>query len=86
MTRRCGFLGRPEVRDERPRPPVWVRRRVSSDECPKSLITGRSMAWMELFWFWKTFGGVDLMSLAARDVDALIVLETEWRKEAHDVG
>jgi len=41
---------------------------------------------MELFWFWKTFGGVDLMSLAARDVDALIVLETEWRKEAHDVG
>ncbi|MGA3206184.1 MAG: hypothetical protein ABSF12_27140 [Bryobacteraceae bacterium] len=52
-----------------PRKLVWMRGRVSSEECPKSLVTPSSVEMLEKF-------------LAAKEADAFLILEGEWRAEA----
>ena len=74
---RCGWL--PEER-RGPRRLVWVRGRVATEECPKSLVTPQSLEWMERFFAWKFAGGGVLDGLPARDADAFLVLEKEWRE------
>ena len=79
--RRCGWLS-----EERrgPKRLVWAKGRVATDECPKSFIRPESLGWMELFFAWKADGG-GVMNIAAKDVDALLVLEREWREANHGV-
>lgn len=77
--RRCGFIP-PEKRG--PRKLVWVRGRVSSEECPKSLVTPESVERLEKFLGWKFAGGGSLVDLLAKEADAFLVLEGEWRAEA----
>lgn len=80
ITRRCGWL--PEEQ-RGPKKLVWARGRVSAEECPTSLIRPRSVEWIEKFFAWKMAGGaalkIPVMELPAKDADALMVLEKEWR-------
>jgi hypothetical protein len=79
VKRRCGFLAE-EKRG--PKKLVWVRGRVSSEECPKSLVTPASIELLEKFFGWKFAGGGSLGGLAAKEADAFLILEGEWRAEA----
>lgn len=55
------------------------------EECPTSAIRPESVEWVERFFVWKLAGGGDLMPLRAREADAYVTLEKEWR-EAQDGG
>jgi hypothetical protein len=79
VRRRCGFLAE-EKRG--PRKMVWARARVSSEECPKSLVTLESVGLLEKFFAWKFAGGGSLMEMAAKEADAFLILEGEWRAES----
>ena len=46
------------------------------------MISSQSIAWVERFYAWKLLGG-DLGDGSAKDVDALLVLEKEWREVNH---
>jgi len=68
------------------RKPVWRHGRVVTDECPKPLVSGASVRWMELFQVWQHSTGVDLTAWPAKDVDAISVLAEllkEWTEEEH---
>ena len=60
---------------------VWARGRVSSEECPKSLVTPGSVELLEKFLGWKFAGGGSLNEVPAKDADAFLILEGEWRAE-----
>jgi hypothetical protein len=79
VKRRCGFLAE-EKRG--PKKLVWVRGRVSSEECPKSLVTPGSVELLERFLGWKLSGGEAIEGMPARVADAFLVLEAELRTEA----
>lgn len=59
---------------------MWARGRVAIHECPKSYVTPESVAFLERFSIWKALGG-RLETLSAREVDALVTIENEWRAE-----
>jgi len=59
---------------------VWARGRVGVEECPKSLVEAWSVEMVERFWLWKFSGGA-IDEMAARDADAILILENEWRTE-----
>ncbi|MBV8843154.1 MAG: hypothetical protein JO307_10130 [Bryobacterales bacterium] len=40
-----------------------------------------SIALVESFFAWKFAGGADVRELAAREADAFLILEKEWRTE-----
>jgi hypothetical protein len=60
---------------------VWARANTVATQCPRSLISADSLAYIEEFFTWKLFGGMDHYALAAKTVDAFFVLEREWLKE-----
>jgi hypothetical protein len=51
------------------------------EECPKSFVSAASLELVEKFFTWKFSGGGALWDLAARDADAFLILEKEWRGE-----
>jgi hypothetical protein len=70
--RRCGWL--PSVEADGG-PPVWARKDIALDTCPKSYISGESEALVEEFLVWKRLGGIHLAELSARQVDAFMTLD-----------
>jgi hypothetical protein len=54
---------------------------VFSEECPKSLVTPESVELLEKFLGWKFGGGGSLDELRAKEADAFLILEGEWRAE-----
>jgi hypothetical protein len=52
---------------------------VAAEECPKSLVTPRSLEWIEKFFSRKFAGGGAFEDMPARDADAFLILEREWR-------
>ena len=65
---------------------VWARGRVATEECPKSLVTPRSFEWIEKFLTWKfAGGGGSWTNWPARDADAFLILEREWRNGERQV-
>lgn len=88
IKRRCGFLP-VEKRGERgwgePRI-VWGRKQVESDECPKSLVTGESLALLEEFFVRRRLGMQYSLELEARKVDAFLILRDEMDREERDVA
>jgi hypothetical protein len=60
---------------------VWARRRVSTDVCPKSLITAQSIGWMEEFFVWKRLRLGLAFELNARQAEAFLVLEEQLALE-----
>jgi hypothetical protein len=76
--RRCGWLNFP---DESQRT-VWARKGVAVSRCPKSLITGDSLSFIEDYQTRKVLGGLgDVNELPARKADAFILLEQLVGKE-----
>jgi hypothetical protein len=61
---------------------VWVRGKVATEECPRSAITGESLAWLEGFYAWKKLGGAAAEEMSARQVQAFLLLERELVVEA----
>ena len=81
VKRRCGFL--PEEKRGEPRI-VWGRKQTQSEECPKSLITGESLALLEEFSVRRRLGIGDSIELEARKVDAFLILRDEMEREERD--
>jgi hypothetical protein len=50
-------------------------------QCPKSLITAESLHFLDVYQIWKKLGGGCTMSLEARTVEAIELLEQEWIAE-----
>lgn len=80
-TRHCAF-----AKETPAQRPVWSRRGVFATQCPKSLITAESLTFIEEFQIWKRFGCSDIRVMNARKVEALSVLENEWRKEIESIS
>ncbi len=76
--RHCGFVASHE---ERPETVVWARRGAVATECPKSLISAASVAWIEEFYAWKLAGKADYGALTSRQLDAFGTLEREMTAE-----
>jgi hypothetical protein len=79
--RRCGFIagekrGDPVV--------VWGRKRARTEECPKSFITGQSLAWIEEFVARRRLSVPDSLDADARKVDAFLILQREMEIEIRD--
>ena len=79
--RRCGFL--PEEKRGEPRI-VWGRKQTQAEECPKSLITGASLALLEEFFVRRRLGIPDSLEMEARKVDAFLILRDEMEREERD--
>ncbi len=79
--RRCGFL--PENERGEPRL-VWARKSAQAEECPKSLVTGESLAFVEEFFVRRQLGMADTLGMAARKVDAFVILRREMEREERD--
>jgi hypothetical protein len=75
--RRCGWLPGAGATGG---PPVWARNNLKLDTCPKSYISAESEALVEEFLVWRRLGGLQLMELSARQVDAFVVLERAIRE------
>lgn len=82
VKRRCGFL--PDDRRGEPRI-VWGHRQTQAEECPKSLVTGESLALLEEFFVRRRLGMQDSLELEARKVDAFLILRDEMEREERDV-
>jgi len=66
-------------------PPVWARKGVATDECPRSYITAESMALVEDYFVRRRLGGPEFSNLSARQVEAFLVLERAQAAEMnHD--
>ena len=50
-------------------------------ECPKSLVTAESLAWIEEYQAWKLAGGGDYRTMGARQWDAFSTLEQVLTQE-----
>jgi len=89
VKRRCGFL--PDDKRGEPRI-VWGRKQTQTEECPKSLATGESLAMVEEFFVRRRLGVGDSIGLeasglettAARKVDAFLILREEMEREERD--
>lgn len=81
--RRCALRADGE---QQPRRVVWVRNGAAAESCPKSLITGESLALIEAYCAWKLTGGGDYREMPARHVEAFWLLEQELRKEMERRG
>ena len=77
--RACGFLSK---REGTGRQIVWARGNVAVTECPRSLIRAESLEFLERYYAWKISGKKDLTKLSARQAEAFLILENEWKKEA----
>jgi len=63
---------------------VWARGRAATEECPRSLVTPESIGWVEWFFASKSLGGSELAALPAKEADAMLTLEKEWREAKND--
>jgi len=55
--------------------PVWARKTIAIESCPKSYITAESEGLVEEFLVRRRLGGTDFGELSARQVEAFLVLE-----------
>ena len=81
MKRRCGWI---PAALKTPVKAVWARRRVAAEQCPTSLITAQSLAFIEQFYVWRKLGPKYPGELSAREVEAFLILEQEARAEESD--
>lgn len=81
VKRRCGFL--PENRRGEPRI-VWGRKQTHCEECPRSFVTGASLALVEEFFVRRRLGIEDSLDLEARKIEAFLILRDEIEREERD--
>jgi hypothetical protein len=80
--RRCGFIA-PREREERH--VVWGRKQVFTEECPKSLVNGATLALLEEFLVNRRMGIGITLATDARKVDAFLILKEQMEREERDV-
>ena len=56
---------------------VWARGRISTDECPKSLITAQSIGLVEEFLVWKRLHLSLPFDINVRQAEAFLILEEQ---------
>jgi len=78
ITRRCGWA--PDAQQTSPHV-VWARGRISTDECPKSLITPQSIGWVEEFLVWKRLRLALSFDINVRQAEAFLILEEQLELE-----
>jgi hypothetical protein len=54
---------------------VWARGGLGIQECPRSYVTAESVSWLEMYAAWRK--AADIREMAAKDVEAMLVLERE---------
>jgi hypothetical protein len=64
--------------------PVWARSGVAIPTCPKSYVTGESLALVEEFLIRRRLGGIRASELDARRVEAFLALEKVLEAEMND--
>jgi len=55
--------------------PVWARKTVATESCPKSYITAESEGLVEDFLVRRRLGGMRFEELSARQVEGFLILE-----------
>jgi hypothetical protein len=62
---------------------VWARGGAAAEECPTSLVTPASIEFLERYFAWKPAGHGDwtALGITAREAEAFVALEREWRME-----
>jgi len=81
VKRRCGFLPKDALGETRI---VWGRKHARSEECPKSFVTGTSLALVEEFFVRRRLGIPETTDTEARTVDAFLILQDEMEREERD--
>ena len=79
--RRCGWLG---LGEEPRAAPVWARKEVALGVCPKSYITGESLALLDEFVIRRRLGRTEISEMSGRQVDAFLILEEAVAEEIRD--
>ena len=79
--RRCGWIPEEQRGSRRV---VWARGRVATEECPRSSVTPESIGWVEQFFAGKSLGGGEVARLRAKEADAMLTLEKEWREARNE--
>ncbi len=79
VKRRCGWVPESQLTESKP---VWIRRQVETDCCPKWLINAQSLEWLEAFAAWRG-GYLEQGALTAKQIEAFQVLQNELVKETH---
>jgi hypothetical protein len=64
--------------------PVWARKTVATESCPKSYITAESEGLVEDFLVRRRLGGMSFEELSARQVEGFLILEQALAAE--DLG
>ena len=59
-------------------------KQTQADECPKSLVTGESLAFVEEFFVRRRLGIPDSPDMEARKVDAFLILRDQMEREELD--
>ena len=63
---------------------MWARKHIVVKTCPRSYITAESLALVEEFFVRRRLGMRGSPELAARQVDAFVILEKELAAERND--
>jgi len=66
--------------------PVWARKTVATESCPKSTITAESEGLVEDFLVRRRLGGIDFGELSARQVEGFLILEQALAVELRGGG
>ena len=64
--------------------PVWARKAVAIESCPKSYITVESEGMVEDFLVRRRLGGMNFEELSARQVEGFLILEQALAAEEAD--
>jgi hypothetical protein len=67
--------------DGRKAAPVWARKTIAIESCPKSYITAESEGLVEEFLVRRRMGGMSFEELSARQAEAFLVLEQALAEE-----
>ena len=81
--RRCGWLG---LATDSRGAPVWARKTVATESCPKSYITAESEGLVEEFLVRRRLGGMSFGDLSARQVEGFLMLEQALAEEMRRDG
>ena len=81
--RRCGWIA--GVGEMPPRM-VWGRKNFATDRCPKSIVDGKSISYLEMYHAWRMAGRGELSGYPAKAVEAFAALERLYREDQEDAG
>jgi hypothetical protein len=63
---------------------VWARKHALTTRCPKSTISGQSVAWLEEYVVRRRLRQSWPEEIGARDAEAFLILDAEWEAEVQN--